>query len=162
MIDLLKRADAFIQRHFDASVHWVMLTFGVTKGFVRYAFGSCGVLALLGAALSVGRWWWAYTVLALTMAFLAENSRRHDAAADARGMWAPGDAEQRVLPYSKVVHAARMPLFATWYVTFDAKALNAFLFIHSFCGLAQAYLFNTNPRPPKKRQRVLVTQTEDA
>lgn len=159
MIEILKRADAFIQRHFDACVHWVMLTFGVSKGFVRYALGllNLGGSAMTGWLFGWGTWWILAAVIGLAS---VEICRRRDDAADEAGCLSENDSE-RCWAVFKLADWAALAVLATaclciphakFVAAAGATATN----------LCLEYMKNTNPRPPEKRQRALAPQPEAA
>jgi hypothetical protein len=162
MGNILVRTDAFIQRHFDACVHWVMLTFGVTKGFVRYSIGAFGVMCLAGMAVTSDRYGWAFAVLGPISLLLVETTKRQDDAAESAGMRSSSDC------LTFVPELAARTLFAVgvvgWLVLLVIAAritpFDAFGVASTISHLAIQYIRRTSPRPPEKRQQVLVRQME--
>lgn len=154
---MLKRTDAFIQRHFDACVHWVMLTFGVSKGFVRYGLALTAASGLLGYA-SVNQWYWFWVVGALAWLTVAEVHRRVDEVAEAAGCLSRVDSNPSGIWKGFMIGCALCTWAASLVVGFSAEDL--YLLFCTLGSVGDEYIKCTNPRPPEKRQRRLVTQTE--
>jgi len=155
---LFVHADTFIQRHFDACVHWVMLTFGVSKGFVRYGVTMFSVAGYVGAAYSKD-WPWLMTFCALIWFAVGEVQYRNDLRAESSGCLSRGDEKPSGLWKLVLTYAAVVSLIP---VNGRLPAGDIFCCLASVGMLCLEYIKRTNPRPPEKRQRVLVTQTESA
>jgi hypothetical protein len=162
MLTIFLRIDAFTQKGVDTAAHCMMRTFGVSKGFVRYALLGVNIVLLTWECVyDVNKRAYGLAAFGLVMVgtwlWLQNLTRVQDERAERTGTVSPQDAV--AWPWMRVFWWAFLGLAILVFDRSDPVSVKSLA--TSVVFLVCEYLRRTSPRPPaRKRKQVLVPQPQ--